>query len=111
MGFVSSVNISDEAGLPKQFVLDQNYPNPFNPVTTISFEILGSQSANVTLVIYNLLGQSVRTLVSGELQGGSYQIQWNGLDDNQQLLSSGNVIYIDLRWMSLLKTKSMILLK
>ncbi|HTX19881.1 MAG TPA: T9SS type A sorting domain-containing protein [Bacteroidota bacterium] len=60
---------------PTDFVLNQNYPNPFNPSTTISFDLpVGSK---VSLKIFNLLGQEVATLVSGEKEGGSYSVRWN----------------------------------
>jgi hypothetical protein len=56
-----SVDIEYEAGVPEDFRLDQNYPNPFNPTTTIRFAL--PRRVPVTLVVYNLLGQRVSTLV------------------------------------------------
>ena len=72
--------------IPTEFALGQNYPNPFNPVTKmdISLPITG----DVTLVIYNVLGQKVRTLFSGELNYGYHTMQWNGLDDQGLRVSS-----------------------
>jgi hypothetical protein len=67
-----------EAGtiiFPVKPVLFQNYPNPFNPTTTILFEL--PTSCEVTLKIFNTLGQEVTTLVSGELAAGSYTYYWN----------------------------------
>ena len=56
--------------IPKHFVLNENYPNPFNPITTIQYEI--PNDGNVRLVIYNILGQEVITLVNYEQWAGKY---------------------------------------
>ncbi len=67
---------------PFQFELKQNYPNPFNPLTTIEFQLSGFQ--NITLKIYNILGQEVTTLLAKKLKAGKYKVVWNAID-----LSSG----------------------
>ena len=94
--------------IPTEFSLGQNYPNPFNPVTKmdISLPITG----DVTLVIYNILGQKVRTLLSGELNYGYHTMQWNGLDDQGLRVSSG-VYFSEFRSRDHRKTKKMLLLK
>lgn len=66
-------NISTE--IPNRFSLYQNYPNPFNPTTNIKFDI--PKKSFVKLVIYNLLGKEVKTLVNEEMNTGSYQADWN----------------------------------
>ena len=77
---------------PREFALHQNFPNPFNPDTTIKYDL--AESADVTLQIYNVLGQVVRTLVASEMQNaGRYQIRWNGMDDRGVLVSSGVYFY------------------
>lgn len=77
---------------PMEFALHQNFPNPFNPDTTIKYEL--AESADVTLQIYNVLGQVVRTLVVSESQPpGRYQIRWNGMDDRGVSVSSGVYFY------------------
>jgi len=94
--------------IPVRPSLFQNYPNPFNPSTEIQFEIL--ESAHVRLVIYNSLGQEVRTLTDGHMISGSHSVLWDGRDDNGVKLSSGVYFYrIDAGEFT--RTKKMINLK
>ena len=62
--------------LPEEFKLYAAYPNPFNPVTTIRFDV-GSTSHESTLRIYDVSGRNVATLINGQLQPGSYEVQWD----------------------------------
>jgi hypothetical protein len=64
--------------LPIDYSLSQNYPNPFNPTTVISYSL--SSSSNVKLIIYNTLGQSIKTLESGYKPAGNYSINFNASD-------------------------------
>ena len=68
-----------------------NYPNPFNPETTISFTI--PTSGNVTLDIFNVRGQKVKTLVKGHQDAGQHNVVWNGKDDDNHSVSSGIYLY------------------
>lgn len=72
---------------PRTVELAQNYPNPFNPFTKIQFTLL--EDAQVSLVIYNISGQAVRTLIAGRLASGSYSRVWDGRGDNDMPLPSG----------------------
>ncbi|MEJ2055285.1 MAG: T9SS type A sorting domain-containing protein [Calditrichaceae bacterium] len=76
---------------PQNFTLDQNYPNPFNPVTTIHYRL--AKSANVKLIVYNMLGQKIRTLVDGNQLSGNYTVKWNGSNEFGQQAASGVYIY------------------
>jgi hypothetical protein len=67
--------------------LQANYPNPFNPETTIAFSL--SKPTFVTLQIFNLKGQIVRTLVREHRTAGNYQVRWNGRDDHNKSITSG----------------------
>ena len=95
------VEVTDAAGLNsvtlpvaqtvQTFELQQNYPNPFNPDTKIRYQIPGR--SKVTLTVYDILGQKVKTLVDREQTGGSYEIIWNGTDDRQNKMPSGVYLY------------------
>lgn len=72
---------------PQQFRLAQNYPNPFNPSTTIEYEL--PVSGDVELVIYNILGETVRTLLRENQPAGTYTILWDGKNNNGKFAESG----------------------
>lgn len=76
-----------------QFNLHSNYPNPFNPSTTIPFEIGGNQSVPTKLIIFNVVGQVVLTLIDETLQPGIYQAVWDGTNKIGQTVSSGIYFY------------------
>lgn len=76
---------------PTEFALLQNFPNPFNPETTIQYNL--AESADVTLHIYNVVGQVVRTLVAERQSAGRYRVQWSGMDDRGVPVSSGIYFY------------------
>lgn len=90
------------------FELHQNYPNPFNPTTQISFTI--PKALQVSLKIYNIRGQEVRTLVSEMRNAGTHTVQWNGLDNRGVKVASGVYIYT-LRAGEFVQTKKMTLMK
>ena len=81
----------EEAGVPTAFALSENYPNPFNPTTTIEFAI--PVVGNVELVIYNINGQKVRTLVNETKDAGFYKVMWDGRSDIGETVSSGIYLY------------------
>jgi hypothetical protein len=88
----SAASIEDDPGyLIHSFKLVQNYPNPFNPSTTIDYSI--PKAEDVTLEIYNLLGQRVVTLVDENQTAGEHTVQWNGFSQDGQPVSSGVYFY------------------
>ncbi|HVP35686.1 MAG TPA: cohesin domain-containing protein [Terriglobales bacterium] len=94
----TGIKENDNLNLPRDFNLGQNYPNPFNPTTTIPFRVNGSQfmvhsSNRTTLIIYNILGQKVNTLVNENLKSGTYQVTWNGNNDAGEKVPSGVYFY------------------
>ncbi len=80
-----------DIGLPKAFTLDQNYPNPFNPTTTIYYRL--TEPGEVNLVVYNILGETVRTLVTGAQPAGEFSVVWDSRDQNGQAVASGIYLY------------------
>jgi hypothetical protein len=75
------------AGLPTEYQLYQNHPNPFNPETIISYDV--PKPTQVKIVVMNILGQEVATLLDESKSAGRYEIVWRGIDDNGSRVSSG----------------------
>ncbi len=86
-----TLSVRSLAQLPTVYKLEQNYPNPFNPSTTINYQL--PEAGSVRIVIYNMLGQIVRTLVNEEQSAGYYSQIWNGADDSNRKVASGVYIY------------------
>jgi len=89
--------------VPVKYSLSQNYPNPFNPVTQFKFSI--PEQTDVKLTVYDMLGRTVKTLVSGGLRPGTYEAEWNASE-----FSSG-VYFYKLETNNYSETKKMILIK
>ena len=81
----------EHSNRPKSFELLQNYPNPFNGETRIAFSLLKSQP--VTLTIFNILGQPIRTLLEGNRPAGKNEVSWDGRDASGRFASSGIYFY------------------
>jgi hypothetical protein len=87
-----TVGIGDQPEMQiKGFHLSQNTPNPFNPTTTIMYNI--EQADHVELVVYNLLGQKVKTLVNKQQSAKMYRVVWDGNDERGVQVASGIYIY------------------
>jgi hypothetical protein len=95
--------IDDDNSSPSSYSLNQNYPNPFNPSTTISFTL--PADSQVSLKIFNLIGQEIETLVSNDLSVGNYSYNWDA--KNQ----SAGVYFYNLKTDDYSELKKMILLK
>ena len=78
---------SNEVLIPANTELIGIYPNPFNPETTISYNL--NEDSRVSLFIYNIKGQKVRSLVNGQIQAGYHTVTWNGKNENGENVSSG----------------------
>ncbi|MBN1633962.1 MAG: T9SS type A sorting domain-containing protein [Ignavibacteria bacterium] len=89
--------------VPEEFKLYQNYPNPFNPVTNIKFDV--SKTSDIKMIIYDITGRELETLVNEKLSAGSYSVDWNGSE-----YSSG-IYFYKLIAENYTETKKMILIK
>lgn len=82
--------------LPKDYVLGQNFPNPFNPTTEISFGV--PKDGHVTLVVYDMLGRRVATLVDDEVPAGFHTVSWNASGKASGVyiyrLAAGNTVQV-----------------
>jgi hypothetical protein len=105
---LTPTDVADKPELPGDFVLAQNFPNPFNPTTSIEFTLPSRQQ--VSLEVYNTLGQWVRTLVSDFKSAGRHSVTWNGTDDAGRAVSSG-VYFYRLSTESFTTSRKMLLLK
>jgi hypothetical protein len=88
---VKTLKLSKEEIVPLTFMVQQNYPNPFNPETVIKYSI--PENEKVEIVIYNSLGQKVKTLVSKNQEAGFYELVWNATNDYGNNVGSGIYFY------------------
>jgi hypothetical protein len=89
--------------LPREYQLEQNYPNPMNPSTTINYTL--PNRSHVTLTVFNTLGQSVSTLVNGEMEAGYHKVRFDASG-----LSSG-VYFYRLRAGEFVETRTLLLIQ
>ncbi|GIK22574.1 MAG TPA: FlgD immunoglobulin-like domain containing protein [Ignavibacteriaceae bacterium] len=106
----STTSVDDKYvfNVPEEFYLAQNYPNPFNPSTNIIYNI--KEAGNVSLIIYDILGERVKTLVSQFQSPGQYSVSWNGLNSAGNQVRSGIYIY-SLQTNNAVISKKMLMLK
>ena len=98
---ISVKNISTE--IPSKHMLRQNYPNPFNPMTNVKFSIV--KAGDVKIVVYDVMGREVQTLVNERLGAGTYEVKFDG-----SMLTSG-VYFYKMVTDGFTETKRMILIK
>jgi hypothetical protein len=95
-------------GVPVEFALHENYPNPFNPTTTLRFDL--PEVSNLTLTIYNMLGQKVRTFNMQSTPAGYHSVTWDATNDFGEQVGAGVYLY-QLQTKDFVKTRKMVLLK
>ena len=98
----------DNSTIPEVFALHNNYPNPFNPTTNIGYDI--PELSKVTIDIYNIAGNKVKTLVSKEHQPGRYKVQWNATNEFGSPVATGMYIY-KIRANGFVSVKKLLLMK
>ena len=108
---VVSVGDPENTQLIKSLELGQNYPNPFNPETQIKYALPVSENSQIaTLVIYDQLGQKVKTLVDEIKPSGRYEVTWNGKNDSGEVAASG-IYFYQLKYGKHISVKKMALLR
>jgi hypothetical protein len=99
---------TESEGIPTEFALHENYPNPFNPTTTLRFDL--PELSDLTLTIYNMLGQRVRTFNMQSTPAGYHTITWDATNDFGEQVGAGVYLY-QLQAKDFVKTRKMVLLK
>ncbi|MBE0572772.1 MAG: T9SS type A sorting domain-containing protein [Ignavibacteriaceae bacterium] len=94
--------------IPLDYILYQNFPNPFNPSTSVRFEV--PVDSKVMIKIYDILGREVKTLFNEQVPRGNYTIEWDGLNESGNQMSSGTYIYRMIA-NEFVQSKKMLLLK
>ena len=95
-------------GIPTEFALHENYPNPFNPSTTLRFDL--PEVSDVNVIIYNMLGQKVKSFNMQSTPAGYHSLTWNATNDYGDPVSAGVYLY-QLQSKDFVKTRKMVLLK
>jgi hypothetical protein len=85
-----------------------NYPNPFNPSTEIFFSM--KEAGKLSIEVYNIKGEKVKTLLNETVAAGNNSIEWNGTDDNNRAVSSG-VYFYKMKSSTFESAKKMIMMK
>jgi len=98
----------DGVSIPDVYALHQNYPNPFNPTTQIKYDL--PEDAMVSIIIYDIMGRSIRSLVNSKQTAGYRSIQWNATNNLGEPVSAGMYIYM-IQAGDFIQTKKMVLLK
>lgn len=105
----SALDVDETSTLiPERFGLNQNYPNPFNPTTMIQYDL--PEATQVTILIYDLMGRAVKTLVNEFKDVGYHTVAWDARDDEGNRMSGGVYLY-NIKAGTYHKTQKMVLLK
>lgn len=105
---ILSLRIGLNAELPREFHLSQNFPNPFNPTTTFRYAL--PVESHTSLIVYNILGEEVRTLVNEMQEAGFKAVEWNATNNSGQPVGSG-VYFCRIQAGSFVQHRKMLLLK
>ena len=93
--------------IPDEFAIHQNYPNPFNPVTTLRYDL--PEQAHVYIIIYDMLGRKIKTLINEQQDPGYKSLIWNATNDYEKPVSAGIYLY-QIQAGEYISTKKMVLL-
>ena len=109
---ITITDVQDEQKAPSSFVLEQNYPKPFNPNTKIKFTVPSNfkgEMSNVTLKVYDILGNEVATLVNEELSAGEYEVEFS--PESSIKKPASGIYFYTLKSGEFIQTKKMVYLK
>ena len=88
-------NENNNPNIPKTYLVAKSYPNPFNPDVIINFSIPNKLTNSLAeLVVYDIQGRKIKTLVNDVLPTGNYLVKWNATTDNGSGVSSGVYLYV-----------------
>jgi len=105
---VTEIENPKRINIPKDFYISQNYPNPFNPITKIKYSI--PKTADVKINIYNILGQSIRILVNKRQEPGTYEVVWDGTNNQNRKVATG-IYFYRIQAENFVKVKKMMLIR
>jgi len=103
-----NVSLADVIVMPEKFTIHQNYPNPFNPVTTLRYDL--PEQTHVNIIIYDMLGKQVKTLINQTQDAGYRSIIWDATNAYSKPVSAGVYLY-QIQAGEYMQTKKMVLLK
>ncbi len=103
-----TLGLSGESDVPAEYSLGRNYPNPFNPVTHFTYALPGNGA--VSLIVFDLLGREIRTLVDEPMAAGTYTAVWDGKDDAGKLVTTG-IYLVRMRAEGFSATRKVVLMK
>lgn len=98
----------DETATPQTFGISQNFPNPFNPDTKIEYSV--ARKSHVNISVFNILGQSVATLIDEEIEAGVHEVIWDGHNDNGSQVASG-IYFYKMDTDEFVRTRKMVLMR
>jgi len=100
--------VDEGLSIPDVYALQQNYPNPFNPITTLRYDL--PEQANVNIIIYDMLGRQVKSLINQTQDAGFKSVIWNATNDYGKPVSAGVYLY-KIQAGEFVQTRKMVLLK
>jgi DNA-binding beta-propeller fold protein YncE len=106
--YVGPSDAKEPHAIPEGFALSQNYPNPFNPSTNFTYSL--PNRADVRIAVYDLFGREIKTLINESKEAGTYNIAWNGKDNQNRQVATG-VYFYKMQAASFEKTMKMMLMK
>ena len=104
----SALSVTEDARVPQEFAVHQNYPNPFNPSTLIKLD--ANKVMHTSILVYDIMGREIRSLVNKELQAGYHQFIWDGMDQKGNKVGSG-VYFIVTQTPDIVKTMKATLIR